>query len=82
MTVKEQVLLTLLENKNNPVSGQELAQKLECSRGAVWKAVKELEVEGYEIRGVNKKGYTLKRSGDHLSRAFIEERLGKKRYRA
>ncbi|MBR6359057.1 MAG: biotin--[Lachnospiraceae bacterium] len=77
MTVKEQVLLILLENKNDPVSGQELANRLNCSRGAVWKAVKELEAEGYEISGVNKKGYTLKRSGDNLSRAFIEERLGK-----
>ena len=59
MTVKEQVLLALEENKVKPVSGEELAEKIGCSRNAVWKAVKTLQAEGYGVTGINNRGYTL-----------------------
>lgn len=71
MTIKEQVLLILEENKGVPVSGEELAKRLGCSRTGVWKAIKALTDEGYEVEAVNKKGYTLKISGDVISKAFI-----------
>lgn len=71
MTVKERVLLILEENKGIPVSGEELAAKLGCSRTGVWKAIKSLEEEGYDIEAVNNKGYTLKTSGDVISEAYI-----------
>lgn len=75
MSVKERVLIILEENKNNPLSGEELAEKLACTRAAVWKAVKTLQSEGYDIVGVNNKGYTLKTSPDVLSKAFIEDKV-------
>lgn len=75
MSVKERVLLLLEENKNTPLSGEEIAAQLQCTRAAVWKAVKTLQTEGYKIEGVNNKGYTLTTSPDVLSKAFIEEKV-------
>lgn len=75
MSVKERVLLLLEENKNAPLSGEEIAEQLQCTRAAIWKAVKTLQGEGYKIEGVNNKGYTLKTSPDVLSKAFIEDKV-------
>ncbi len=80
MTVTEQVLLEMEENKGRPVSGAELAKKLGCSRNAVWKAVKALQDRGYELEGVTNKGYILKSSADSLSAAYIKNRLKKEGY--
>ncbi len=77
MTVTEQVLIELEENKGKPISGEKLAEKLGCSRNAVWKAVKNLEDEGYEVEGIKNKGYILKASADGLSSAYIEAKLKK-----
>lgn len=73
MTVKEKVLLLLEENKNEPISGEDIALKLGCTRASVWKAVKALQAEGYMVDAVNNRGYTLKTSGDVLSEAYIRE---------
>ena len=75
MTVKEQVLLILEEQKNNPISGQEIAQRLGCTRAGVWKAVKALVDEGYQVEAVNNKGYTLKTSADVLSHVYIAKKV-------
>ncbi len=77
MTVGEQVLVALEENKGRPVSGEELAARIGCSRNAVWKAVKSLENEGYELEGIRNKGYILKNSADSLSAVYIMNRLEK-----
>jgi len=75
MSVKENVLLLLEENKNIPVSGEDLASKLGCTRAGVWKSIKALRSEGYLIEAVNNKGYTLKISPDILSEAFIRDKV-------
>lgn len=75
MTVKENVLLLLEENKNTPISGEEIANKLGCTRAGVWKSIKALQSEGYLIEAVNNKGYTLKTSPDVLSEAFIRDKV-------
>ncbi len=77
MTVTEKVLTEFEENKGRYISGEELAEKLGCSRNAVWKAVKSLEKEGYDIEGIRNKGYMLKTSADSLSAAYITNRLEK-----
>ncbi len=61
-------LLTILEqNRNTYISGQELAEKLGVSRTGIWKAVKRLEDDGYIIIGVNNKGYMLSEESDVIS---------------
>lgn len=75
MSVKEQVLLLLEENKGEAISGEDIALKLSCTRASVWKAVKSLQAEGYMVEAVNNKGYTLKTSPDVLSEAYISEKV-------
>ena len=75
MTVKEQVLLALESAKGEPVSGEKLAGEIGCTRAAVWKAIRALQAEGHEIDGVNRLGYTLRRSADVLSESYIRQRL-------
>ncbi len=41
------------------VSGEAMSQTLQVSRAAVWKAVKALRAEGYDIQSVTNKGYCL-----------------------
>ncbi|MDD2370408.1 MAG: biotin--[acetyl-CoA-carboxylase] ligase [Firmicutes bacterium] len=61
-------LLSILEqNRNTYISGQELAEKLGVSRTGIWKAIKRLEEDGYMITGVNNKGYMLSGQSDLIS---------------
>lgn len=75
MAVKEQVLQFLENNKNLPISGEEMAEKLGCTRAAVGKAINDLRSEGYEIEAANRKGYTLKHSGDSLKQSVVAGKL-------
>lgn len=52
-------VLRMIRNSTDYVSGQEICDKLGVSRTAVWKVIKQLEAEGYDIEGVNNKGYRL-----------------------
>ena len=49
MTVKDEVLKTLKNNRSRHISGEEISEKIGVSRAAVWKAVKALREEGYNI---------------------------------
>ncbi|RKM56629.1 biotin--[acetyl-CoA-carboxylase] ligase [Butyrivibrio sp. X503] len=71
MTSKEKVLEFLESNKGKYISGEAVAESLELSRTAVWKAVNELRKSGYEIEAVSNKGYMLGESSDILSAAGI-----------
>ena len=42
-------ILKMLNDADTYVSGQDICDKLELSRTAVWKAIKQLKEEGYEI---------------------------------
>ena len=60
MTVKGQILEILSKNRSRPVSGEEMAGQLGCTRAAVWKAVKSLRKDGYGIEAAGRQGYILK----------------------
>ncbi len=67
MSTKKYVL-ELLENKRGQnISGAYIAEQLNVTRNAVWKAVKELEKDGYTIKAVTNKGYCLSDDNDILS---------------
>ncbi len=78
MSTKSEVLKLLEENKGTYLSGEELAIKLNCSRTAVWKAMKTLREEGYEILAVNNRGYALSKENNVLSEEAIRLGLNKK----
>lgn len=80
MSLKNKVLQILEENRSSYISGQQMAEKFNVSRAAVWKAVETLRREGYEIHSVPNRGYQLFASSDILSEEAIRHFL-KKEYR-
>ncbi|MBE5961312.1 MAG: biotin--[acetyl-CoA-carboxylase] ligase [Lachnospiraceae bacterium] len=75
MSVKQDVLTKLEHSRGQFFSGEELARELDVSRTAVWKAIKQLEVEGYEIHAVPNKGYCLSLNTDVISTEGIRASL-------
>ena len=71
-------ILKALRNRQGYLSGQELCGQLEISRTAVWKNIKALEAEGYEIEAVQNKGYCLKQVPDVMGAAELESLLSTK----
>ena len=67
MTTKEKLLALLEDSKGTFFSGEEIAQMLQVSRAAVWKAVNALREDGYTIDAVTNKGYRLSPDSDILS---------------
>lgn len=57
--VKTEVL-RMLKETDDYLSGQEICERLNVSRTAVWKVIKQLEAEGYEIEAVRNRGYRLR----------------------
>ena len=64
-------ILRYLKEADGYISGQELCERFQGCRTAVWKVVRQLEAEGYEIEAVRNRGYRLKTAGDILSQAEI-----------
>ena len=65
-------ILNILKQRNDYVSGQELADTLGVSRTAVWKAVTALKNDGYNITSVSRLGYLLDTSCDILNKWEID----------
>ena len=57
-------ILQILRETDGFISGQEICSRLGVSRTAVWKAIKQLREEGYDIVAVNNKGYRLEQAPD------------------
>lgn len=72
---KNKLLEILEQNRGCAVSGQLLAEKLNVSRNAVNKAVRELRREGYLIEAATNKGYKLLSQNDILSAEGISVNL-------
>lgn len=68
-------VLRMLKEADGYISGQEICERFDVSRTAVWKVIKQLEAEGYLIEAVRNKGYRLKVAGDILSKAEIESSM-------
>ena len=66
MSLKQDVLKRLSES-GGYISGERLAEQFGKSRAAVWKAVKALQKEGYEIESTTNKGYRLAKAPAALS---------------
>ena len=78
MSTKNRVLELLEQYRGESVSGEQLAGICGISRNAVWKAVKELQKDGYQIEAVTKKGYCLSGENDILSIPGIKPFLSEK----
>ena len=60
-------ILQMLKSRKDFISGQELCEHFQVSRTAVWKVMKQLQNDGYEIEAINRKGYRLIASPDVLT---------------
>lgn len=74
MNISENIL-KLLRESPGPLSGQEMAQRLGVSRNSVWKAVKKLREDGYEIGAGTNRGYTLASESSVFSAEAVRGRL-------
>lgn len=72
MSVKNNVLKLLEENRGVFLSGEKMADSLKVSRTAIWKAMRALQNEGYSIDAVTNKGYMLREDSSMLSKEGIE----------
>jgi BirA family biotin operon repressor/biotin-[acetyl-CoA-carboxylase] ligase len=75
MTTKHRLLAFLKENKGSWVSGEFLSSRMSVSRSALWKHVRTLIKEGYEIESLPRKGYRFRKSPDRLYLEEIREGL-------
>lgn len=77
MSTKDTVLELFERNRGFFISGEKIAADLGISRTAVWKAVKKLQSEGYEIEAITNRGYCLAKNSDVLSvqglRSYFDE---------
>lgn len=78
MSVKDEVLNQLEKNKGKYISGGQLSENLGVSRNSIWKAIKSLEKNGYEIDAVPNRGYCLAEKSDILSSYSINQYLNNK----
>jgi len=77
---KDEILKQLMMSGGTPVSGQDMADRMGVSRTAVWKYIKELESDGYQIGSVRKKGYYLLDTPDVVNAAAIQRHLKTNNY--
>lgn len=75
MGTKENLLALLEEQRGSYISGEQIAGSLGISRAAIWKAIKSLRSEGYEIEAVTNRGYRLSEQSDVLSCDAIKSML-------
>lgn len=72
--MKEKII-GYLKEAGDYVSGQELCEKLGVSRTAVWKVIRQLEEDGYEIEAVRNRGYRLRESDTVYTESEIKSLL-------
>ncbi|WP_029187201.1 bifunctional biotin--[acetyl-CoA-carboxylase] ligase/biotin operon repressor BirA [Streptococcus suis] len=69
-----QKIYLLLKEKDDYISGEDLAQELGISRTSIWKAIRQLEAHGLTIEAARNRGYKLT-EGDLLLPDLISQEL-------
>ena len=82
MSTSEKVLFILESNKGSYTSGEEMAGQCGVSRNAVWKAIRDLRKNGYDIEAISNKGYKLKGNTDIISVEGIKACLSENLYKS
>ena len=71
MALKDKLLEKFSANINTYFSGEELAEEFSVSRAAVWKAVRSLQNEGFDIDSSQSRGYCFTANNDFLREDLI-----------
>ena len=77
MKIKDKVYAMLKNAGPEFVSGEEMAKSLYVTRAGIWKAVRALEKEGYDVEAVTNRGYRLRPRKDPISAEAVESYLNK-----
>lgn len=77
--MRKRIVDALLDSGEAYLSGEQLSQLLGVSRTAIWKHIKQLKEEGYEIESVTNRGYKLLKmpndyNGFAIERALMENK--------
>lgn len=76
---RKAILIMLYRNRDRFLSGQKISETIGCSRTAVWKHIRELLQEGYQIQAVQKSGYKLTGAPKGLNEAALSVGLKTKK---
>lgn len=76
MSLQDDILTILENNRGQAVSGQEIADQLQVTRAAVWKGIKALQNQGCAISAATHKGYLLAEHSDMITSPGIIKLLG------
>lgn len=69
------IIRSRLQATQDFVSGEELAAECGISRTSVWKAIKALQADGYQIAAISNRGYRLTAVPDHIDGERISQTL-------
>lgn len=61
-------ILKLLRETDGYISGQQISEQFGVSRTAVWKVIRQLQEDGYQVEAVRNKGYHIVDSPDVMTR--------------
>ncbi|MBU3158199.1 biotin--[acetyl-CoA-carboxylase] ligase [Clostridium frigoris] len=73
--MKEKIIELLKGSGDNFVSGQKISEILGVSRAAIWKHIKVIKEDGYEVEAISRKGYRIISSPDILTFEEIKNYL-------
>lgn len=68
-------MIRILRESKEYISGQELCDRFEVSRTAIWKIINQLKEEGYVIEAKQNRGYRLLESPDSMEAYELESRM-------
>ena len=68
-------MIRLLRESREYVSGQELCDRFQVSRTAIWKTIGQLKEDGYVIEAKQNRGYRLLESPDTMEAYELESRI-------
>lgn len=71
-------ILKMLRETDGYLSGQQICEQFGVSRTAVWKVIRQLQEEGYQVEAVRNKGYHIVDSPDILTKEELESLLDTK----
>lgn len=71
--MKDKILRMLMQAYPDYISGEVLSEQLGISRAAIWKHIKALRLEGYNIHSVTNRGYVLVTELKTLNQHALED---------
>lgn len=73
--MRDKILKILIDNGNDFISGERISTSLGITRAAVWKHIKTLQEEGFDIESKSRLGYKLIGIPDALDRVTLIESI-------